>query len=61
MKKFEYKFDLTIGESPDPGDDTDYTEEQLNELGAEGWELIAVQHCGKDNSYLGYWFKRELD
>jgi hypothetical protein len=59
MTKFEYKFDLNIGESFTGGDDR--TEEELNKRGGEGWELVAVSPCGKDNSYLGYWFKRPSD
>jgi hypothetical protein len=59
MTKFEYKFELNIGESFTGGDHR--TEEELNKLGGEGWELVAVSPCGKDNSYLGYWFKRPAD
>jgi hypothetical protein len=56
MTKFEYKYALNIGESFTGGDS--YVEQELNKLGDEGWELVAVSPCGKDNSYLGYWFKR---
>ena len=57
--KFEYKFGLNIGE-PEPGETADHTEEDLNMLGQDGWELVAVSPCGKDNCYLGYWFKRPI-
>jgi hypothetical protein len=56
MTRFEYKFGLDIGDEPSDGDD--HTEERLNELGDEGWELVAVSPVGKDNRYLGFWFKR---
>ena len=58
MKTFEYKFELNLGETETPGDD-DRSEEALNRLGSEGWELVAVSACGKNNSYTGFWFKRE--
>ena len=35
------------------------TEAELNALGDQGWELVAVSPTGKENSYTGYWFKRE--
>jgi hypothetical protein len=56
MITFEYKFELNIGDGF--ADDEDHTEEELNKLGSEGWELVAVSPCGKENSCLGYWFKR---
>lgn len=60
MTKFEYRFELNLGEPTDDTDD-DTTEEELNNLGQDGWELVAVSPCGKDNSYLGYWFKRVIE
>jgi hypothetical protein len=62
MRKFEYKFELNVGE-PEFGVDYEEgtsEERQLNQFGAEGWELVAVNRCGKDFSYLGFWFKREI-
>jgi hypothetical protein len=59
MKKFEYKFEVNIGE-PSKIQDDPRDEEELNLLGSEGWELVAVSRCGKDFSWLGYWFKREI-
>ena len=59
MKKFEYKYELNIGLPV--GREDDRAEAELNTLGIEGWELVAVSQCGKDNSHLGYWFKRELN
>jgi len=59
MTKFEYKFELNLGEPIDDKPDT--TEEELNKLGQDGWELVAVSPCGKENSYLGYWFKRPIE
>jgi hypothetical protein len=59
MKKFEYKWELNIGVPF--SDEDEHTEEELNRLGIEGWELVAVSPCGKENSWLGYWFKREID
>ena len=56
MPKYEYKFELNLGES-DEGFET--TEAELNALGDQGWELVAVSPTGKENSYTGYWFKRE--
>jgi hypothetical protein len=58
MTAFEYRFELNVGESEEG---MERTEEELNGLGAQGWELVAVTPCGKDNSYLGYWFKRPKD
>ena len=58
MKKFEYKFEVNIGEPTKLEDDRE--ELELNILGSEGWELVAVNQCGKDFSWLGYWFKREI-
>jgi len=58
MKKFEYKFELNLGE--DPHDREDHTEDALSTLGNDGWELVAVSPCGKNNSYLGFWFKRPM-
>jgi hypothetical protein len=52
MKKFEYKFVI---------DGEDETEKSLNLLGNNGWELVTISPCGKDNSYLGFWFKRPLE
>jgi hypothetical protein len=60
MTRFEYKFELNIGEPPHDNNETDYSENQLNAWGAEGWDLVAVSPCGKDNSYLGFWFKRPI-
>ena len=37
MEKFEYKFEVNLGD--DGG--TENTEEELNKLGNEGWELVA--------------------
>ena len=51
MTKFEYKFELNLGVDDDGV--VDNVEEELDKLGAEGWELIAVSPCGKDNSYTG--------
>jgi hypothetical protein len=59
MTKFEYKFELGVGESLSGKDDQ--VEVALNKLGSEGWELVTVSPCGKGNSYLGYWFKRPID
>lgn len=59
MTKFEYKFELNLGVDDDGV--VDNVEEELDKLGAEGWELIAVSPCGKDNSYTGYWFMRPLN
>jgi hypothetical protein len=58
MKKFEYKFDVESASVADGG--ADCVEEWLNLLGREGWELIAVNPCGKSNFHLGYWFKRAV-
>jgi hypothetical protein len=57
--KFEYKFELNIGDTS-ADEMEDHTEEELNKLGEQGWELVAVSPCGKGNSYLGYWFKRPI-
>jgi hypothetical protein len=61
MTKFEYKFELNIGESFTAEEEEDRVEAELDELGSEGWELVAVSPCGKDNSCLGYWFKRPIE
>lgn len=61
MTKFEYKFELNIGESFTAEEEEDRVEAELDELGCEGWELVAVSPCGKENSYLGYWFKRPIE
>lgn len=58
MKKFEYKIDASVSERAVDG--RHEMEKYLNELGAQGWELVAVARCGQDNLYLGHWFKREL-
>ena len=57
--KWKYKFELNIGE-PGPGEVAGREEEELNMFGREGWELVAVSRCGKDFSYLGFWFKRPV-
>ncbi len=44
--KWQYKFELNL------------EEHTLNELGQQGWELVAVSPCGKENSYSGFYFKR---
>jgi hypothetical protein len=60
MPKFEYKFEVNLGEPA--GEKLECTTEQeLNVLGAQGWELVAVSPIGKNNSYTGYWFKRALN
>ena len=33
------------------------SEDQLNKLGAKGWQLVLVQRKGKDKTY---YFRREL-
>jgi hypothetical protein len=58
VTRFEYKFQLDIGSDPPDGDD--HTEEALNRLGRDGWELVAVSQCGKGGTYLGFWFKRPI-
>lgn len=59
MPKYEYKFELNLGSDPDTKNDGDAVEAELNTLGSEGWELVAVSPTGKENSWTGYWFKRE--
>lgn len=56
MPKYEYKFELNLGESVEGFENT---EEELDALGNQGWELVAVSPTGKNNSYTGFWFKRE--
>jgi hypothetical protein len=56
--KFEYKFEVNLGEPEADGEDR--TELALNQLGQEQWDLVAVCPCGKNNSYLGFWFKRPI-
>ena len=53
MKQFEYKvYDQANGINPD-------SEYELNELGSQGWELVAIRRS--DSEYGGYkfYFKRE--
>jgi hypothetical protein len=52
--KFEYKFEVDIAEQ------THDEIGELNKLGAEGWELVAVSPYGLNHLCLGYWFKRPL-
>ena len=59
MPKYEYKFEINLGSQPNIKSDGDAQEAELNSLGSEGWELVAVSPTGKENSYTGYWFKRE--
>ena len=59
MTHFEYKFELNIGENS-PNASMTEIEPALNKLGKDGWELVAVSPCGRDNAYTGYWFKRPL-
>jgi hypothetical protein len=47
MPLFEYKHDVNLDEP------------ELNELGDQGWELVSVSPTGKDNTFTGFWFKRE--
>ena len=60
MTKFQYRFQLNIGKSFSHAEE-DRVEEELNDLGNQGWELVAVSPCGTENSYIGYWFKRSLE
>jgi len=57
MPKYEYKFELNLGEHPNAKSDA--VETELNALGSDGWELVAVSPTGKENSWTGYWFKRD--
>ena len=59
MKRFEYKFKLDLGY--DPSNVENRTEESLNLLGSDGWELVSVGSCGKNNSYSGFYFKRPIE
>lgn len=59
MTRFEYKFELGVGDLA-AKDDRIRLEQSLNELGDQGWELVAVGPCGKEKFYLGYWFKRGI-
>jgi hypothetical protein len=43
---WQYKFELNL------------EEHELNDLGGQGWELVAATPCGKENSYSGFYFKR---
>lgn len=60
MTKFEYKYELNIGESFTE-DEESQAEKALNDLGSQGWELVAVSPCGKENSWLGYYFRRPIE
>jgi len=60
MTKFQYRFELNLGKSFSHAEE-DRVEEELNDLGNQGWELVAVSSCGTENSYLGYWFKRPIE
>jgi hypothetical protein len=59
MPQYEYKFELSLGSRPNKKSDAGAVEAELNALGSEGWELVAVSPTGKENSWTGYWFKRE--
>lgn len=61
MTRFEYRFELGVREALSNADDRDRLQESMNQLGGEGWELVAVSPCDKENLYLGYWFKREIE
>ena len=60
MTKFQYRFELSTGKSFSHAEE-DRVEEELNEVGNQGWELVAVSPCGTENAYLGYWFKRPIE
>lgn len=55
MKKYEYKiYDTTLGINPD-------SEEELNFLGNEGWELVAIRESDSViKGFHKYYFKREI-
>lgn len=44
--QWQYKLELNL------------EEDELNDLGRQGWELVAVRPCGKENSYTGFFLKR---
>ncbi len=45
MKQFEYKVEENRNES------------ELNKLGSEGWELVAILH----KNFIYFYFKREIE
>lgn len=47
MPAFEYFFGVNLGEL------------EANELGAQGWELVAIFTAGPDRSNEVFWFKRQ--
>jgi len=49
MKKFEYKIDTNLGEN------------NLNDFGLEGWELVSVSKINTPHSEdTKFYFKREI-
>ena len=48
----QYSFELNIGKSFSYAEE-ERVEEELNDLGNQGRELVAVSQCGTENSYLG--------
>ena len=60
MSMWEYRFEINLGDEGGPRDKD--IEQSLNELGQDGWELIAVVpvpvRTKSGGTNLAYYFKR---
>jgi len=56
--KWEYRVELLLDDNPDPKGPPD---KELNELGAEGWELVSVVEVAVHGGHnLRFYFKRPI-
>jgi hypothetical protein len=61
MTNWEYKLEINLG-SEKRGDDDD-PEKAMNEIGADGWELVSVVEVSTKTGgkNLAFFFKRPID